>query len=55
MLHISKFTAFIMCFTLLGFSQINNIQFKDMEGAEYDLYELLDAGKHVYIEMIFNT
>lgn len=33
---------------------IDNIQFKDMDGKSYDLYELLNEGKHVFLEMIWN-
>ena len=47
---------FFMCFALSGLAQIiENVQFKDMAGKEYDLYQVLGTGKHVYVEMIFNT
>ncbi len=32
-----------------GFSQIANVQFKDMKGNSYDLYALLGQGKHVLV------
>lgn len=39
----------------LCFSQdFPNIQFDDMEGNSYDLYELLNEGKHVYFMTCFN-
>ena len=48
--------VFVLCFALTGTGQIiENIQFTDMKGSEYDLYEVLGSGKHVYVEMIFNT
>ena len=45
-----KLSALIMCLSLLGFSQTleYNVQFKDTDGREYDLYELLDEGKFVF-------
>jgi hypothetical protein len=49
-----KTSAIIICFTLMGFTQIDNVQFKDMDGNSYDLYELLAEGKHVYVMMSFN-
>ena len=46
---------FVICFTLTGTAQIiENIQFTDMEGKNYDLYEVLGSGKHVYVEMVYN-
>ncbi len=41
--------------TSLGFGAIQNIQFKDMKGNSYDLYNLLGQGKYVFVEMMFNT
>ena len=39
----------------LCFSQdFPNIQFQDMEGNSYDLYTLLDEGKHIYFLTSFN-
>ncbi len=52
--HVIKTTAFIMCLVLSVFTQIDNVQFKDLEGNSYDLYELLGEGKHVFIMMSFN-
>ena len=39
-----------LCFA----QEFPNIQFKDMEGNSYDLYTLLDEGKHVYFLTSFN-
>lgn len=50
-----KASTFLICFTLLGFAQIDNVQFKDLDGNSYDLYELLESGKYVYVQMIFDT
>ena len=50
-----KISAIIMCLTLLGFTQVDNVQFKDLDGNSYDLYELLESGKYVYVQMIFDT
>ncbi len=49
-----KLSAFLMSLTLLSFSQISNVQFETMDGDEYDLYELLEEGKSVYLQMMFN-
>jgi hypothetical protein len=46
---IIKATICLMAFTLLGFSQISNVQFKDLDGNEYDLYEELAKGKSVLV------
>ena len=47
--------VFVICFALTGTGQIiENIQFTDMEGNNYDLYEVLGSGKHVYVEMVYN-
>ena len=53
--NLIKLSVFLLGITFLGFSQIDNIQFKDMDGKSFDLYELLDEGKHVFVEMIFNA
>ncbi len=38
------------------FSQrINNVQFTDMNGKSYDLYEVLESGKHVLCHFSFNN
>lgn len=50
-----KVSAFLMCLTLLGFSQIDNVQFETMNGKSYDLHELLGEGKSVYLQMMFNN
>ena len=43
-----KLSALIMCLSLLGFSQtVSNVQLTDMEGNSYDLYEVLESGKHI--------
>lgn len=52
--HLIKALACVMCVSLLGFAQIDNVQFQDMEGNSYDLYELLDAGKYVLCHFTFN-
>ena len=51
----TKLAALIACLALLGFAQdFPNIQFDDMKGNSYDLYELLGEGKHVYFMTVFN-
>lgn len=35
--------------------EITNVQFTDDKGQEYDLFELLDRGTHVYIELVDNN
>ena len=53
--RVLKASAIIMCFTLLGFSQtIDNVQFTDMNGKSYDLYQVLESGKHVLCHFTFN-
>ncbi len=34
--------------------EIKNVEFTDDEGITYDLFELLDRGTHVYIELVDN-
>lgn len=36
-------------------SEITNVQFTDDKGNDYDLFELLDRGTHVYIELVDNN
>lgn len=36
-------------------SKITNVQFTDDNGNNYDLFELLDRGTHVYIELVDNN
>ncbi len=31
-----------------------NVQFKDLEGNSYDLYEVLNSGKHVLCHLQYN-
>lgn len=49
-----KVSAFLLSFTLFSFSQIDNVQFETMDGNSYDLYELLEGGTSVYLQMMFN-
>jgi len=44
-----------ICATFSLAADVQNIQFKDMKGNSYDLYEVLARGTYVYVEMIFNT
>jgi hypothetical protein len=45
-----KLSAFLMCLTFLGFSQIDNVQFTETRSeVEYDLYTLLAEGKHLLV------
>ncbi len=37
-----------------AFSQIENVQFKDLKGKSWDLYNILDEGKFVYIYFTWN-
>lgn len=50
-----KLSLFLLSLTLLNFSQIDNVQFTDMDGKSYDLYDLLGSGKHVLCHFTFNT
>ncbi len=53
---ILKVSAFLVCIALTGSSQtIDNVQFTDMSGKEYDLHALLESGKHVICHFQFNT
>lgn len=53
--HLIKLSAFLLCLTFIGFAQIiDNVQFKDMDGKSYDLYNLLEYDKYVFLEMIWN-
>ncbi len=47
---ILKLAALLVCLVCAGFSQTlkYNVQFKDTDGREYDLYDLLDEGKFVF-------
>lgn len=47
--HLIKALAYVMCLSLLGFAQIDNVQFTDLEGNSYDLYEELAKDKHVLV------
>lgn len=47
--HLIKAMTCVMAFTLLGFAQISNVQFSDLDGKSYDLYEELGKGKHVLV------
>ncbi len=37
------------------FAQIDNVQFKELKGKQYDLYQLLSKGKHVIVHTQFNS
>jgi hypothetical protein len=50
-----KLSVFVLFISLSSFSQIDNVQFTDMEGNSYDLYQLLESGKHVLCHFTFNT
>ena len=50
-----KLMALLVCLTLTGFSQIDNVQFKDTDGREYDLYEVLASGKYVLCHFMNST
>ncbi len=50
----------LIVFTILIFSiftnasEVENVQFSDLEGNSYDLYEILDRGTYVYIYIVSN-
>lgn len=52
-----KLSAFLLGFTLLGFSQMDNIQFKTMvtlDGQSFDIYDFVEQGRYIYLQMTFN-
>lgn len=32
----------------------DNVQFTDLNGKQYDLFKVLESGKHVYIQTVFD-
>lgn len=32
----------------------SNIKLTDLDGKTYDLFEILESGKHVYVQTVFN-
>lgn len=44
-----KQIACVLAFTLLGYAQIKNVTFKDLEGKSWDLYAELAKGKSVLV------
>lgn len=56
MKYISK--AFLCLCVLVGAlfarQKIDNIQFKDLDGNNYDLYQTLEKGHYIVIHMQFN-
>ena len=55
--HLIKVSAFLSCLTVLGFSQMGNIQFKTMvtlDGQSFDIYEFVEQGRYIYLQMMFN-
>lgn len=52
---IKTLSAMLFLSTLLFSQSISqNIQFTDMNGKSYDLFEMLGEGKHIYLQMMFN-
>ena len=52
---INKLFTLTLILVLSGAAQNtiqNNVQFISMKGDSYDLYELLDNGKHVFVTFI---
>ncbi len=49
-----KIATGVLAFALLAVAQISNVQFKDLDGKSYDLYEELAKGKHVLVHTQFN-
>ena len=42
-------SCFIFAAIVMGNAQlVKNVQFEDLQGKKYDLYQLLDEGKYVY-------
>lgn len=56
MRNISKF--FFVCLfvvsALWARNPVDNVQFTDLDGNSYDLYQMLDKGHYVLIHMQFN-
>ena len=52
---ILKLSALLMCLVCAGFSQVDNVQFTDTDGREYDLYEVLASGKYVLCHFMNST
>ena len=50
-----KLAAIGMVLSMSGYSQTelaDNVQFTDMDGKSYDLYNLLDNDKYVFLELM---
>jgi hypothetical protein len=46
-----------MSFTVLGFSQMDNIDFETMvtlDGQSFDIYSFVEQGRYIYLQMMFN-
>ena len=44
----------IIILAMVGFAQIDNVQFTDLQGRSFDLYEELDKGRYIYIYFTWN-
>ncbi len=53
-LHYVLTIAVIISTTIYAKNEIENVQFKSMEGVDYDLYKLLEAKKHVLFQTQMN-
>lgn len=52
---IKLFISLIVLTALVqGQTLSQNVQFKDLEGNNYDLYDVLNSGKHVLCHLQFN-
>lgn len=61
MKRILQMVTVVLTLITFGFSAVpdsgtvsSNFQFKDLDGNEYDLFELLDAGKYIFMHSTFN-
>lgn len=47
--NLIKAMVCVSALALMGFSEIANFQFTDLDGKTYDLYEELAKGKHILV------
>lgn len=54
---LTKISALLMCVTFLGFSQIDDLDFKTMvtlDGKSFSIHDFVEQGRHIYLQMMFN-
>ncbi len=55
MIRIKAFTIGVVAFTFSLFSQIDNVQFTDLKGKSYDLYDLFSKGKYIVVHTQYSS